>query len=376
MSYGNTFQNRLGIKTVVVASASTTGTSTVVVNSINGVSTGLNVDPIVSTQAAFTSTVGVSVVSINTLTNVLTFNTSTLRTLFPGEVIQLWEFNFTKFGSAINPFGDLDQRLSKQTNLIRDNTATVYTAIANSDVSTSTYFKNPVASVVSSLTNVVSTLYNTIWNYGVSDEFGTTYILRPKAPGMDTTYTALVQELDADDNNANGTPKIFNSFISHSDRLSNLKTSNKSTRPSFSSAQSVLQTVQTLIYQTETTSTSTVGAIGLGAFTSLFIGSDLSGYWSSLTNNLSVITGLLSTNPTSVTSPIATAVTNANTNFTNLLGLLETRREHDENFYQNAISISQDFGKINNNKNAASTASAVSSYLIDNLIGTDALKNL
>lgn len=287
------------------------------------------------------------------------------------------DFDVTKFGSAIDPFGDLNNRLAKQSNIIRENTATVYTAIANSVVSTSTYFKNPVASVVSSLTSVVSTIYSTVWNYGVDDGFGgTNYILQIPAAGMDTTYTNLSQELTTDDTNSNGAPKAFNTFISHTDRLSNLKPSNKSNRPNFGAAQGVLQTVQTLIYQTETTSTSTVGALGLGAFTSLFIEPDLSGYWSSLTNNLSVINSLLASNPSSVTPAITSAVTTANTNFSNLLSLLTTRRTHDENFYLNAVAISQDLSKINNNKTVASTSSAVTSYLVDNLVGTSALKNL
>ncbi len=290
-------------------------------------------------------------------------------------------FDITKFGTAIDPFGDLEDRLSKQPSIIRDNTATVYTAIANSVVSTSTYFQNPIAGVISSLTNVVNSLYTTVWNYSISVDDGMggytiDYILRPTAAGMDTSYTSLTQELTVDDSNANGTPKAFETFISHTDRLSNLKQSNKSSRPSFTSAQPLMQSLQTLIYQTETTSTSTVGSLSLGSLTSLFIGSDLASYWSTLTNNLSVVTGLLVSNPTSVTPAITAAVTSANTNFTNLLSLLTTRRTHDENFYQNAVAIGQDFGKITSNKLLASPSSPTTNYLIDNLIGTTALKNL
>jgi len=291
------------------------------------------------------------------------------------------DFDITKFGTAIDPFGDLEDRLSKQSNIIRDNTATVYAAVANSVVSTSTYFQNPIAGVISSLTNVVNSLYTTVWNYSISVDDGMggytiDYILRPTAAGMDTSYTSLTQELTVDDSNANGTPKAFETFISHTDRLSNLKQSNKSSRPSFTSAQPLMQSLQTLIYQTETTSTSTVGSLSLGSLTSLFIGSDLASYWSTLTNNLSVVTGLLVSNPTSVTPAITAAVTSANTNFTNLLSLLTTRRTHDENFYQNAVAIGQDFGKITSNKLLASPSSPTTNYLIDNLIGTTALKNL
>lgn len=286
-------------------------------------------------------------------------------------------FDITKFGTAIDPFGDLSQRLAKQPNIIKDNTATIYTAVSAGSISTSTYFQNPLATVLTSLTGVVSSLQTTIWNYGVDDGFGgTTYILRSISPDFDTTCTSLIQELSTDDSNANGTPKSFNSFISHTDRLSNLKYSNKTSRPAFTGAQSAVQSIQTLVYQTETTSTSTVGALGLGAFTSLFIGSDLTGYYSSLTNNLSVVTGLLSTNPSSVTPAITSAVTTATSNLKGLLNLVTTRRTHDENFYQAAISIGQDLNKMLSNQNIASTSSAVSSYLIDNLIGTTTLKNL
>lgn len=287
------------------------------------------------------------------------------------------DFDTAKFGAGVDPFGDLEDRLSKQSALIRDNTATVYTAVATSNVSTSTYFKNPVATVVSSLTSVLSTLYTTIWNYNYLDLYSeAVYPLQEYAPGLGDDLTALTQELATNDSNTDGTPKSFNSFISHSERLSNLKPSNKNTRPSFGSSISVLQTVQTLVYQTETTSTSTVGALGLGVFTSLFIESDLTSYWSTMTNDLVTLNTLLASNPTTVSSKLAAVVTSTKNNFTSLLNLVETRRTHDENFYKNATGVTQDLGKILSNKNAASTSSAVSSYLVDNLIGTEALKNL
>jgi hypothetical protein len=290
-------------------------------------------------------------------------------------------FDVAKFGSAIDPFGDLDQRLAKQSNLIRGNTATVYTAIATSNVATSTYFQNPVASAIGPLLSTLASVYSTIWNYNVPIDDGEggfipNYILRPLVSGLPATYTSLLEQLTTDDSNPNGTPKDFNTFISHTDRLSNLKQSNKSNRPSFNAAQSILQTVQSLVYQTETTSTTTVGALGLGAFTSLFIISDLTNYRTALNNILTTINALLLPNPTSVTPPISNAISSANTNFVNLLSLLNTRRVHDENFYQNAVSIGQDLNKISANKSVASTSSAVSSYLVDNLIGTTALKNL
>jgi hypothetical protein len=290
-------------------------------------------------------------------------------------------FDVTKFGSAIDPFGDLDQRLGRQSNIIRGNTATVYTAIANSVVSTSTYYKNPLTTVMSSLTNIVSTVYTTIWNYSVpidDGEGGTipSYILRPVAGSITTTKAGLDQELTVDDSNANGTSKGFNTFVSHTERLSNLKPSNKSNRPSFTAAQSVLQTVQTLIYQTETTSTELVGALGLGAFTSLFIEPDLVEYWTNLTGDLNTVNALVALNPTTVTPSLSAVVTQVNGRFTNLLTLLATRRAHDENFYQNAVSIGQDLGRISANKSAASTSSSVSNYLVNNLIGTNALKGL
>jgi hypothetical protein len=292
-----------------------------------------------------------------------------------------FNFDTAKFGSAIDPYGDLDQRLAKESSLIRDNTATVYTAIATSNVSTSTYFKNPVASVVSLLTSISTNLYFSIWNYYVpildgEGGFTADYILRSYASEMDTRYTAITKELTTSDTKANGTPEEFNTFISHTERLSNLRQSNSAARPSFTSAQSVLKTVQTLVYQTETTSSSTVGALGLGAFTSLFIVSDLEGYYTALLSNVNTINTLLAPSPTVVTPAISAAVNSANTNFANLLSLLVTRRTGDESFYQNAMSITQDLGKISTNKSATSTSSAVSSYLIDNLIGTNALKNL
>jgi hypothetical protein len=182
--------------------------------------------------------------------------------------------------------------------------------------------------------------------------------------------------LSENDSDTNGTPKAYNTFISHTERLSNLKQSNKSNRPSFSSAQSISHKIQTLVYQTETTSISTVGALGLGAFTSLFIVPDLTAYKNAIDTDLATISALLAPAPTTATPAIVSAVSAATANLVNLLAMLNTRRIHDENFYQNALSIGQDLNKISSNKSIADTASVESSYLVDNLIGTTALKNL
>jgi len=286
-------------------------------------------------------------------------------------------FDTTKFGSGIDPYGDLQTRLQKQTKLIRDNTSTIYTAIANSSVTPSTYFQNPVASILSTINTTINNAYTLVWNYAVDlGEAGLDYILRPVVPTLPTTYNSLVQELTTDDTNLNGSPKAFNTFISHTNRLSNLSNSNKENRPSFSSAQSILQTIQSLIYQLETTSTNTVGSLGLGAFTSLFINSDLSTYNSNINSNYTNLQSLLSTNPTSTNPTINSGLSSLTTNMENLLTLLVTRREHDENFYLNAISIGEDFNVISTNKNYSTTSSMLASYLVENLIGTNTLKNL
>lgn len=283
-----------------------------------------------------------------------------------------FNFDLTKLSGAIDPNGDLSTKLSAQGNLITQNTATKYAALAAGNINTGNYYSNPVAGTCSLLYARITSIYNNVYNYSDQEE---SYPLRSLITPYSTLVTDLQRELQEDDNNGT-TPKAYNTFISHTDRLSNVKTSNATNRPSFITASSNVTSIQALVYQLETTSTQTIGALAFGSFTSLFISTDLTNYYNTLNTALNSINSYIATNPVTPNQTIINLVSSAGTEMTNLYSLLVTRRTHDENFFVNATAINQDLNKITNNTLIASTSTDVTGYLIKNIVGTNTLKNL
>lgn len=257
-----------------------------------------------------------------------------------GSLVYRLGMTFTNavFAQAIDPTGNLSTSLDQSPKFFT--TVTQYQALVSSNTSTNTYYKNPLVPFINSLTNITTQIYNIVAT--ADDGSGNNYLL-PLVPTLPTDYNSLMVELTEDDDNTNGTPKAYNTFISHTDRLSRLKNSNKKTRPDFNNAAPVARQVQTLIYQFETTSTEVVGPIGLGYTTSLFIAGQLNAYRRQLQTSLDLINSSIGY-PASPT--LTSAVNTASTAITNLGTYIVHCRTQDEDFYQNATQIVKDASNI------------------------------
>jgi hypothetical protein len=222
--------------------------------------------------------------------------------------------------------------------------------IADDVVSRSRYYVNPTADVCSTLLANA----NIIFESANSDPANTFTQTGAGNAAMDLANTTalFITEIIA--------------FKSHTDNISGLTiaTSNSTTIPQFDSVVSIGQQLLTLTNTTDGISNSTPM---LGSLTSLFIGDDLAN------NNLIIHTDRLAMDAANVggissltanqINLIITHVQTANT-------LVSTRRYHDWNFYEKSYQILSDYYFVKKFTNMGNT----STYLVNNLIGTDIIK--
>jgi hypothetical protein len=222
--------------------------------------------------------------------------------------------------------------------------------IADDVVSRSRYYVNPTADVCSTLLANA----NIIFESANSDPANTFTQTGAGNAAMDLANTTalFITEIIA--------------FKSHTDNISGLTiaTSNSTTIPQFDSVVSIGQQLLTLTNTTDGISNSTPM---LGSLTSLFIGDDLAN------NNLIIHTDRLAMDAANVggissltanqINLIITHVQTANT-------LVSTRRYHDWNFYEKSYQILSDYYFVKKFTNMGNT----STYLVNNLIGTDLIK--
>jgi hypothetical protein len=298
-------------------------------------------------------------------------------------ILNRLNFNFdtTKFGTATDPDGTLSSTLASAYPIISTATTATYSAVVSSNTANSTYYQNPVADICGQLVTVLNSAHSLFYNayINVDDgEGGYTPVYQFQTSNLSMYYNQLIQELSTADSNTNHNPLSFNTFISHTNRLSNLDKSNKANRPDFSSGLGVCQTVQKIVYQNEKslTTTATIAGLGLGCFTSLFINSDLTTHYNGLVAINSTATSLLSTEPlTSVTTAMTDNYNAFIQEMSSLLSLVTYSRINDESFYTAATSIVSDVGKVNSLVNYVSNPSLknpAQKYLIDNFVGTTA----
>lgn len=134
--------------------------------------------------------------------------------------------------------------------------------------------------------------------------------------------------------------------------------------PTYDTAISYGRQVLNIVYQTD----DVANAIPiLGSFTSLYIREDLERANANLTTTY--VNDFI-TNPSGTDT---TVVTGATANLDSLLTLIQTRREHDWQFFANTKAILNDYMKLKRLGNAAKSNSDYS--LVDNLIGTDKYKD-
>ena len=217
--------------------------------------------------------------------------------------------------------------------------------IANNDVAITNYYKNPQANVCTQLSANAIALYN----------FANT------TPFDFSTNTALISISAA----------LFAQiplFKSHTDNVSGVvaMTSNQDTIPSLESATSVGNYLLRVLSTTDGLSNTTPM---LGSLTSLFINDDLVANSTAIYNDYITLTSSVSgVNGNCWISSSDLAV--INTRIADLNNYITLRRTSDWSFFTNARTMvmnSITLGKFD-------TVGNTQSYLIDNLIGTDRLK--
>ena len=193
-------------------------------------------------------------------------------------------------------------------------------------------------------------------------------------------YNSITQELTVADNNTNLTAKAFNTYISHTDRLSNLLYTNAPTRPDFNTGRTVCLNIQKIIHETEPdTDDATLEGLGLGCFTSLFIGTELTNHIAPLDALRITAESILKPLPVAALTPQMTTCYNSFINeMYQINNLIVGSRTADENFFVAAQTIAQNVNKVNQLStyiNPGAYGDPVQGYLVDNLVGSSAIQN-
>jgi len=225
--------------------------------------------------------------------------------------------------------------------------------IINNDING--YFRNPVSASVQSISNSdVSIKSDCVGLQGIDQQTTDLFTAIISIPLTNTCTT----------------------FIQHTDRISGLtdQTIYSTTQPNYKSATSIGKLV---MYLTNQTDSITDNSPLLGAFTSLFINNQLSANANTMLSYASLITNSLA-NTASTTVPgeftirsnltynqvltISSGISGINT-------LLNTRRIHDEHFYQNSRSLVAHYSTIK----GLGMSGESDLHLINNFIGTPKL---
>lgn len=264
-----------------------------------------------------------------------------------------FSFDTSKFGEAIYLSQDTKNFLNTQPISLE---TWQKNDLANGTIIATNYYKNPVLNVCNELQSSTQNLYSlmlTIVSYDTAD--GT---------GLQSSATTLLSEI--------------NLFKQHTSNVAGVTKAEATVPengspvveyPDYDTAVQVGQNLLMLLNNTDGIQDSTPL---LGSMTSLFMGDDIAA-------NTVIITGdypiLSSTLYLDANSNIASNITNSNANFIishlqTASVMLNTRRLHDWNFYQQGLILLEDSNKIDNLENVGNTQL----YLINNLIGTDSYK--
>ena len=237
------------------------------------------------------------------------------------------------------------------------------------------YYKNPVASISTSLKNNVNAIREAIPTRLVQDS--DEYSFR-----SGTTYTqVLVPALEPIYEQANIALSQISSFIAHTDRLSNVVevTADTAALPHFDPAMAVGKQLLYVVNQTDNIQNN---APILGTFTSLFVEPELTTfntqidlYAEQIANSITITTtfsggedGVYST--TYSTNLSSTVITTMFDKMKEIKVFIEKRRVHDENYWYKAQQIVDEYQKMKRLNSGGETQSK----LIDGYIGSDSLK--
>ena len=271
-----------------------------------------------------------------------------------------FNFDATKFGDALDPTGDLEEKL---TNLPSPLLKWQFDAVANSDVSG--YVQNPVSNVTITIKSTANSMINVASNAALSNIVAisqnlTGYVINT-GDEFDPVYVFIEGECDK--------------FKNHTDRISGVAETIDASLPDFGSALGVGELMLMLTNKYDGIINNTPV---LGSFTSIFVEPDLLTYQTIFANDVERVNNsivLVSDDGmgnvvygSTLSSSELSGIVN---NITQIYNTLSTRRTHDVNYYNNAQLVVNDFTKISQ----YSQFSPLKLYLVENYTGTDKLKN-
>jgi hypothetical protein len=234
------------------------------------------------------------------------------------------------------------------------------------------YYKNPVASISTSLKNNVNAIREAIPTRLVQDSDEYSY-------RSGTTYTqVLVSALEPIYEQANIALSQITSFIAHTDRLSNVTevTPDTAALPHFDPAMAVGKQLLYVVNQTDGIQNN---APILGTFTSIFVQPELTAfnteidlYAEQIANSITITTtydmdGSSTTYSSNLSSTVITTMLDK---MKEIKVFMEKRRVHDENYWIKAQEIVEEYQKMKRLNSGGETQSK----LIDGYIGSDNLK--
>lgn len=260
-----------------------------------------------------------------------------------------YDFDNAKLGDALYLSAGAERFLEKANTEIP---TWMVNDLANGPIDITNYYKNPLESSLSNSLSI-STSYFVIAN---------TVDMWDAASGntLVSTIASLVIEV----------PKMQ----SHTDNVSGVRemTSNTETIPSLDSALSIGDMNLRLLNQTNGVSNTSPL---LGSMTSLFIQEDIDANNTSMVIDTQTVQDSISVVSDESGSYYTSNLTEEQV--TTLLyrasgyqSLLQTRREHDWNFFSKSMAMAQGFIKLNRFLNMGNTQT----NLVENYIGTDTLK--
>lgn len=267
------------------------------------------------------------------------------------------EFNFdkNKFGDAKElPKQSIDYYKALSTNL----KSWQYDDVSNDTAGRTEYFRNPVSAVTINLTTKSGQLFDAANGVTFQNNVPTGVLIA-------TTADNLTIEL----------PK----FKSHTDNVSGVSSEPMSPGvPSYDMIVAVGNEItRVIVNEDDITDTSGV----LGSATSLFIESELNQYLTILTNDITLVNNSISItvpdpeNPSVfeyVSNLTNQQITSVYNNVSSLYTLVNSRRLHDWNFFQNSLDVLTDVSMVNR----FSAVGNLQKTLINDYIGTQKLKNI
>ena len=218
--------------------------------------------------------------------------------------------------------------------------------IANGNVQTTNYYKNPLANdctlLIANTSNIVSFVTTVPFDF----DSGSNAILLSAATNLQTE---------------------LNSFVSHTNNVSGvtLMTSNTDTIPSLESASSIGNYLLRIVNVSDDIQNTTPL---LGSLTSLFIGPEVNSNVAIVNTALQLLNSSVAPNGNCYLSSVQVITISITLNVLNTF--ISYRRVSDWNFFANATSIVMDTVKLSTFNNMGNTQL----YLVNNLIGTDQLK--